>query len=123
MIQELGFVAGELTLEDFRRDVLAGLERPTKSLPCKYLYDEEGARLFEAICELEEYYPTRTEMAILRHNIGEMAQLCGPHCRVVELGSGSSLKTRLLLEHLEQPAVYIPIDVSRNQLLDSAARL
>lgn len=122
MIQEPVLVSAELTVEDFRREVLAGLSRPSKTLPCKYLYDEQGARLFEAICEVEEYYPTRTELAILRWNMREMATMFGPRCRVVELGSGSAIKTRLLLEHMEDPAVYVPIDVSRNQLFESAAR-
>lgn len=121
MIQEPILVAAELTVEDFLRDVLAGLSRPMKTLPCKYLYDEHGASLFERICDLEEYYPTRTEISILRDNISEMAALAGPRCRVIEFGSGSGIKTRLLLEHLDAPAMYVPIDVARAQLLDCAA--
>jgi dimethylhistidine N-methyltransferase len=120
---ERGWDEAALTAEGFRRDVLAGLSRPKKTLPCKYLYDEHGARLFEAICELEEYYPTRTEMSILRQNIREIASLLGPGSNLVELGSGSSRKTRLLLEHLERPASYLPVDVARTQLLECSARL
>jgi dimethylhistidine N-methyltransferase len=112
-----------LTAEGFRRDVLAGLSQPVKSLPCKYLYDKEGARWFEAICELEEYYPTRTEVAILRQNMKEIVSLLGPNCCLVELGSGSSFKTRLLLDHLQRPAGYIPVDVAREQLLECSAGL
>jgi dimethylhistidine N-methyltransferase len=123
MIQEHVLSAGELTMEDFRRDVLAGLSLQEKTLPCKYLYDERGARLFEQICELEEYYPTRTELAILKWHLREIAALPGRHCRVVELGSGSGLKTRLLLEHLDHPAAYVPVDVSRAQLFECAERL
>lgn len=123
MIQEHVLSAAELTIEDFRRDVLAGLSRPEKTLPCKYLYDERGARLFEEICDLQEYYPTRTELAILKWHIREIATLPGPNCRVVELGSGSGLKTRLLLEHLDHPAAYVPVDVARAQLLECAERL
>ncbi len=109
--------------EVFRRDVLAGLAQRNKSVPCKYLYDEEGARLFERICELEEYYPTRTELGILRRHIGEIARELGPRANLVDLGSGSGVKTRLLLEHLEDPASYVPVDVARAQLLECSARL
>ncbi len=112
-----------LSGDTFRRDVLHGLSQPEKSLPCKYLYDETGARLFESICELDEYYPTRTEIAILRQNIQEIASLLGPACHLVELGSGSGMKTRLLLDHLEHPSRYVPVDVARTQLLESSARL
>ncbi len=112
-----------LSIEDFRQDVLAGLSGPRKALPCKYLYDDQGARLFEAICELDEYYPTRTELGILRHNLGEIAALLGPRVNLVDLGSGSGLKTRLLLGHLDQPASYLPVDVACAQLLQGAARL
>lgn len=112
-----------LNAEGFRRDVLAGLSASRKTLPCKYLYDEKGARLFEAICELEEYYPTRTELSVLRENIDEIASLLGPRANLVELGSGNCLKTRLLLDRLDQPASYSPVDVARPQLLECSARL
>src|SRR4051794_28079254 len=84
----------------FLAEAVAGLSRPQKTLPCKFLYDEEGSRLFNEICELEEYYPTRTENRILRDNIHEIAGLIGSECRLVEFGSGSSTKTRHLLTHL-----------------------
>jgi dimethylhistidine N-methyltransferase len=112
-----------LTREDFRRDVLGGLGQPLKTIPCKYLYDEQGAQLFEAICELQEYYPTRTETGILRRHIREIAALLGRGCHLVDLGSGSGFKTRLLLEHLERPASCTPVDVARSQLFESAERL
>ncbi len=118
--QRAGTALGTDTL---RRDVVAGLSQPKKTIPCKYLYDEQGARLFELICELDEYYPTRTELSILRANIGEIASLAGPHATLVDLGSGSGLKTRILLENLEQPAKYQPVDVARTQLLQCSARL
>src|SRR3982750_4299549 len=98
-----------LTTEGFRRDLLRGLSAQFKHLPSKYLYDEEGARLFEQICNLEEYYPTRTEVGILERNAPEIAALLGPRCNLVELGSGGSTKTRLLLDHLEHVASYVPI--------------
>jgi L-histidine Nalpha-methyltransferase len=122
-VVELAGCAPVLTAQRFRRDVLAGLSRPQRSLPCKYLYDEEGARLFEAICELPEYYPTRTETAILEENIEEIAALAGSRANLVDLGSGNGRKTRLLLEHLEQPASYCPVDVAHQQLLGCSRQL
>ena len=107
----------------FLADVLAGLAGPRKTLPCKYLYDEAGSALFERICELDEYYPTRTELGILRRHAGAMAAALGPRCLLVEYGSGSSTKTRLLLERLEDPAGYVPVDISREHLLRAAGAL
>jgi dimethylhistidine N-methyltransferase len=104
-------------------DALAGLLAPRKTLPCKYFYDERGSELFERICELDEYYPTRTELGILRARAGAMAETLGPDCLVVEYGSGSGVKTRLLLERLERPVAYLPVDISREHLLRSAAAL
>lgn len=112
-----------LSCDDFFSEVVAGLSRPQKTLPCKFLYDEEGSRLFNEICELEEYYPTRTENQILRDNINEIASLIGSECRLVEFGSGSSIKTRHLLHHLPSVCGYVPIDISGPQLLESAAQL
>lgn len=109
--------------EGFLSEALAGLSRRQKTLPCKFLYDEEGSRLFNEICELEEYYPTRTENQILRNNINEIAGLIGGDCRLVEFGSGSSTKTRHLLAHLPCIAGYIPIDIAGPQLLESAIQL
>jgi dimethylhistidine N-methyltransferase len=123
LIAGAGLCGAELTLEQFRNDVLAGLARHKKCVPCKYLYDEEGARIFEAICELEEYYPTRTEVKILRRHIREIASWIGTNVNLVELGSGASTKTRLLLDHLDHPVSYVPIDVARAQLLECSARL
>src|SRR5690349_359136 len=107
-------------VREFRRDVLAGLSRRPKTIPCKYFYDERGARLFEAICEVEEYYPTRTELAILRQNVAEITRLVGAGCHLVDLGSGSGLKTRLLLGHLERPARCTLVDIAGPQLAESA---
>jgi dimethylhistidine N-methyltransferase len=109
--------------DGFLSEVVAGLSRPQKMLPCKFLYDEEGSRLFNEICELEEYYPTRTESQILLDNISEIAGLIGSGCRLVEFGSGSSTKTRHLLAHLPSMAAYVPIDICGFQLRASAARL
>jgi dimethylhistidine N-methyltransferase len=109
--------------DSFLFEAIAGLSRPQKTLPCKFLYDEEGSKLFNEICELEEYYPTRTEDQILRDNMVEITSLIGDECRLVEFGSGSSTKTRHLLTHLPRIAGYIPIDISGPQLLESAIRL
>lgn len=109
--------------DSFLSEVVAGLSRPQKMLPCKFLYDQEGSRLFNEICELEEYYPTRTENQILHDNLHEIAGLIGSDCRLVEFGSGASTKTRHLLASLPRVAGYIPIDISGPQLLDSAVRL
>lgn len=119
----LAFHDFEPEREHFRADVVAGLGKERKELPCKYLYDEHGAQLFERICELEEYYPTRTELAIMEAHAPEMAASLGPGCLLVEYGSGSSRKTRLLLDHLEEPAAYVPVDISREHLRSSAAAL
>ncbi|WPL16846.1 Histidine-specific methyltransferase EgtD [Thiorhodovibrio winogradskyi] len=107
---------------DIRAEVLRGLALPEKRIPPKFFYDEPGSRLFDAICELPEYYPTRTEIGILRQYGGEMAELLGHDVVLIELGSGSSLKIRTLLEAL-RPRVYIPVDISREHLLRSAESL
>jgi dimethylhistidine N-methyltransferase len=109
--------------ETFEADVLAGLTRAPKALPCKYFYDERGSALFEAICELDEYYVTRTELAITRRHAAQMAERLGPRCLLVEYGSGSGLKTRILLDALEEPVAWVPIDISRAALEASAAEL
>jgi dimethylhistidine N-methyltransferase len=106
----------------FLQDVMEGLSRPRKALSPKYFYDERGSALFEAICELPEYYPTRTEMAIMRAHAGEMAQRLGPDCLLIEYGSGSGRKTRVLIAALA-PVAYMPIDIAREQLTRSAAEL
>jgi dimethylhistidine N-methyltransferase len=107
----------------FRADVLAGLSRPQKRLPAKYFYDAAGSRLFDRITELPEYYPTRTELGILRRDAMAIAGCCGPHCLLVELGAGSLKKVRLLLGRLDRPAGYVPVDVSGSHLRSAAAVL
>lgn len=106
--------------DEFLSDVLRGLSARRKTLPCKYFYDAEGSRLFDEICELDEYYVTRTEVGILEANVAEMAELLGDRCLLFEYGSGSSVKTRLLLDQLESPAGYVPIDISCDHLLATA---
>ena len=108
---------------DFRRDVLAGLGRYPRAIPAKYLYDSRGSALFDAICDLPEYYPTRTETEILRECADDIARLAGPGCALVEYGSGSSVKTRLLLDAMVDLHAYVPIDISRQHLDATAVRL
>lgn len=110
-------------LEDFQTAVLTGLSRPQKELPCKFFYDEQGSRLFDQICELEEYYPTRTEIGILEDRLGEIAELIGRGAHLVELGSGASVKIRTLLNALPDLAQYTAVDISRDFLLQSAITL
>jgi dimethylhistidine N-methyltransferase len=110
----------------FRQDVLEGLLLPRKSLSPKYLYDERGSQLFEQICECREYYVTRTEVAILEQNSGEIAEALGRQPLVFEFGSGASRKTRILLNELNKQqgiAAYVPIDISREFLLETARSL
>lgn len=105
-------------------DVVTGLSQTPKWLPARYFYDDYGSLLFEQICELPEYYLTRTETAILQENANAISQITGA-CELVELGSGSSTKTRILLDaynHLNYPLRYVPIDVSEG-ILASSARL
>lgn len=104
-------------------DALAGLAAAPRRLPSKYFYDARGSRLFERICEQPEYYPTRVELGIMRTHVADIAAALGPDVRVVEYGSGSGLKTRLLLQHLESPVAYVPVEISRSALSRSVATL
>lgn len=105
------------------QEVLDGLRQKQKRLPSKYFYDERGSELFEQITHLPEYYPTRTEKSILTRQMESLAGLIGPDAVIIELGSGSSRKTRLLLDHLQQIAAYIPVDISDKYLLKVAHEL
>jgi dimethylhistidine N-methyltransferase len=91
-------------------------------LPCKFFYDERGAQLFQQICELPEYYVTRTEIEILRLHGAEIAKALGPQIELIGLGTGAGTKTRILLQELRDPRVYVPIDISKEQLERSSAR-
>lgn len=104
----------------FLGEVIAGLTRPRKELPPKYFYDARGCELFEAICETPEYYLSRTETALMREHVGDMARRLGPRCGVIEYGSGSGRKTRLLIEALK-PVAYVAVDIAREQLRATAA--
>jgi L-histidine N-alpha-methyltransferase len=117
-------VQWDVTPDDsFRADVLDGLSRPQKAIPSRYFYDERGSALFEQICALEEYYPTRTEIAILEGYCDEIGQLLPAQTAVIEMGSGSSRKVKPLLDALKTPAAYVPVDISREHLIASAQAL
>jgi dimethylhistidine N-methyltransferase len=109
--------------QEFLHDVLAGLAETPKTLPCKYFYDERGSQLFDRICRLDEYYLTQAELQIMRSSASAMAEQIGPGALLVEYGSGSSLKTRLLLDALKAPAAYVPVDISAEHLRKTARRL
>ena len=103
--------------------MLQGLQDARKELPSKYFYDDVGSQLFEQICELDEYYLTRTELTIMQEQMQEIVALLGPHCLLIEYGSGNSTKVCMLLDALQEPAGYMPIDIAKDQLLRSAAAL
>src|SRR5919197_6670008 len=107
------------TTSDLLSDVIAGLSSNPRTIPCKYFYDERGAALFQKICELPEYYVTRTEIDILDRHRGDIALQLGPRIGLIGLGTGAGTKTRILIEALENPAVYIPVDISEKQLRKS----
>ena len=111
------------TVSEFYKDVINGLRRGQKHLPSKYFYDEKGSDLFEQICGLVEYYPTSSEVSIMEHEINDITDAIGNHVQLIELGSGSSMKTRLLLEHCRDLAMYVPVDISGDFLKEIAKKL
>jgi len=106
--------------EDILDEIINGLKDSPKRLPTKLFYDEKGSQLFDKICELNEYYPTRTELKILEDNIEEITSCFGDDSVLVELGSGSSIKVRLLIDNLPTLAAYVPVDISSEHLVYSA---
>ena len=104
-------------------EIVDGLMQPQKNISPKYFYDERGSQLFDAITRLPEYYLTGTEIGIMRRNISEIVELVGKQASLIEFGSGSSVKTRILLEHLDELAVYVPVDISEEHLLASAQQI
>jgi dimethylhistidine N-methyltransferase len=107
-------------LGDFRSALIHGLSAKAKAIPCRFLYDARGSALFDRICELPEYYPTRTELGILRAAARDIAERAGPAAQMIELGGVNSSKARILLDALDAPAAYIPVDISRDHLRASA---
>lgn len=106
-----------------RDEIFQGLSQPQKAISAKFLYDQRGSELFNQICELQEYYLTRTEIALLKKHCSAISQIIGEGCLLVEYGSGSSTKIRILLDALFQPAVYIAIDVSKEHMRKAATSL
>ncbi len=106
---------------DFLAHVITGLSGNPRTLSCKYFYDERGAALFQKICELPEYYITRTEIGILDRNRSDIGSHLGANIELIGLGTGAGTKSRILIEALQDPAVYIPVDISEKQLRESAA--
>ncbi|WP_076997397.1 L-histidine N(alpha)-methyltransferase [Variovorax sp. KK3] len=110
-------------LSDFGREMFEGLSRSARSISPKFFYDAAGSQLFDRICDLPEYYPTRTEMRILTEHASEIAEVIGPNAEVVEFGAGSLTKVRLLLDAFRSPRRYVPIDISGEHLEAAAQRL
>jgi dimethylhistidine N-methyltransferase len=109
--------------ETFLDEVLSGLQQSLKTLPCKYFYDERGSQLFDQICDLDEYYLTRSELAIIESHAPQIAEQIGPGVMLIEYGSGSSVKTRILLDHLPAIDAYVPVDISREHLQQTCRNL
>jgi dimethylhistidine N-methyltransferase len=112
----------QLALSGFHEDVVAGLSLPQKALPPKYFYDAAGSRLFERICRLPEYYPTRAELSLTRAHLKDIARFARSGSALIEYGAGEGLKTRLLIRGM-RPSVYLPIDISEDALYRAAKRL
>jgi L-histidine N-alpha-methyltransferase len=123
MSKKPSVVVAEKPKSEMASAVIDGLKKPEKELSPVWFYDELGSFLFDNICELPEYYLTRTEIAIMQMHAGEMAQYVGRDAAIIELGSGTSVKTRLLLNQIEMPATYVPVDIAREHLLDAAGAI
>ena len=104
----------------FLEEIVQGLRRPLPHLPCKFFYDKRGSELFDQICELDEYYLTRTELSIMEDYAANIAERLGPGCVLIELGSGSSVKIRLLLDQMPDLTAYVPVDISLEHLQEAA---
>jgi len=114
---KLAYSAQQIDDADDLHDIVAGLEREQKMISPKYFYDEHGSQLFDEITRLPEYYPTATEIGIMQDNIAEIADLIGEQASLIEFGAGSSVKIRILLDHLKSLAAYVPVDISDEHLL------
>jgi len=106
-------------MPDELASIIEGLRRPQKVISPKWFYDEAGSKLFDEITQLPEYYLTDVELGIMETHIDEMTRRIGPNASLIEFGAGSSLKTRLLLKHMDSPAAYVPVDISEEHLLES----
>ncbi len=110
-------------MQQFRQDVEAGLSGKPREIPCKYLYDTQGSELFERICETEDYYVTRADLALHEAHLSEISAMIGPQAHIIEFGSGAGIKTRKLLASLDNPRAYTPIEISAAALSASACEL
>ena len=110
-------------VSDDHAQILEGLRSRQKWISPKYFYDERGSELFDEICRLPEYYPTRTELALMDRHLDEIARLVGPRASVIEFGAGSSVKVRRLLDRLDRPAAYVPVEISADYLVRQAEEL
>src|SRR5262245_56518100 len=115
-----GFADHAPPAEGFREALIAGLSRNPKKLPSKFIYDERGSQLFDAILDRPEYYIPRVEMALLRDRAGDIAAIARPSCALIDYGSGSMAKARIFLSRLKNAAVYVPVDISAEHLLANA---
>ena len=113
----------EPAASDFLEQASAGLSSSPRTLPSKFFYDERGSNLFQEICELPEYYVTRTETEILRQSGAEIADSIGENAELVGFGTGAGVKTRMLLDHLQNLIAYVPVDISKQRLIESAEAL
>ncbi len=110
-------------VSDDHAQILEGLRSRQKWISPKYFYDERGSELFDEICRLPEYYPTRTELALMDRHLDEIARLVGPRASVIEFGAGSNVKVRKLLDSLDRPAAYVPVEISADYLVRQAEEL
>ncbi|WHZ10886.1 MAG: SAM-dependent methyltransferase [Burkholderiaceae bacterium] len=123
LMENLARAPREQPRSAFARDLLAALDSRPRGISPKYFYDAEGSRLFDRICELPEYYPTRIELDLIASHAAEIAERIGPDAEIVEFGAGSLRKVRLLLDAMERPAGYLPIDISGDHLAVAAQPL
>ncbi|MDT8438118.1 MAG: L-histidine N(alpha)-methyltransferase [Wenzhouxiangellaceae bacterium] len=107
----------------FADDVIAGLSAPQPDIPCKYLYDERGSKLFEAICETDDYYVTRADIALHEAHVDEIEAAIGPDAHIIEFGSGAGIKIRIILGSADHVRAYTAIEISRQALAQAAAEL
>lgn len=121
--EQLSWIDREPTLSRFLTDVIEGLSSTPKRLPAKYFYDARGSELFERITTLPEYYLTRSEISILEKHASEIVAACGGEFALVEFGSGSATKVRILLDQMEKRSCYVPVDISPELLRESSERL
>jgi dimethylhistidine N-methyltransferase len=122
-IEEIIAPAEPVVTDNLKSEIIAGLKQSPKRIQSKFFYDEQGSKLFEEITGLEEYYLTRVETEILQKYLGQMAVLIGPGVVVIEFGTGAGVKTKMLLEAIEAPEAFIPIDISPEQLAEASSEL